>query len=178
MAKDPLDRYPSVGAFVAALKGPANAPTVRLAAMPSAARVRRRRRSLVATGIAALALAVVPVAKLWRRDGTAAPGKTTESQTTAPVPTPDTIRTALGAKRSEPIASRPGALIIQTVGGWARISIDGVLRREGTSHRQAVKPGKHQVHLEREGYAPVDTTVTVRTLDTLVLRLTLRREPS
>jgi serine/threonine-protein kinase len=177
MAKDPLDRYPSVGAFVAALKGPANAPTVRLRAMPSAARMRWR-RWLVAAGISALALAAVPAAKLWRRDATAPPPATTESQTIASVARPDTNRTALRPTGSGPTAVRPGALIIQTVGGWARISIDGVVRREGTSHRQSVRPGKHQVHLEREGYAPVDTTVTVRTLDTLVLRLTLRREPS
>ncbi len=181
MAKNAPERYPSVGAFVAALKGSANAPTVRLAAMPSAARVSRWRRWVAAGEITALALAMVSVGMLWRRARTAPPPTSVASQTTearASVPGPDTARPGLRAKGSAPTAGRPGALIIQTVGGWARISIDGVVRREGTSHREMVKPGRHQVHLDREGYAPVDTTVIMRTRDTLLLRLTMRREAS
>jgi serine/threonine-protein kinase len=179
MAKSPLERFPSVGAFVEALKGPANAITLRLAARPSGARVGGWRRWLVAAGIAALALAAVPRATLWRRDRTAPPRATVGPHTTeasAAVPGFDTARRAVRANPSVPTAGRPGSLIIQTVGGWARISIDGVFRHEGTSDREAVTPGSHQIHLDREGYAPVDTMVTLRTRDTLILRLTLRRE--
>jgi predicted Ser/Thr protein kinase len=179
MAKSPLERYPSVGAFVSALKGSANAPTVRLAAMPSAARVGRR--WVAAAAITALALAMLLVGTLWRRDRMAPPLASVPSQTTEAktgVPGPDTAQPTLRATPPAPIAGRRGALIIQTVGGWARISIDGVVRREGTSHREMVKPGTHRVHLDREGYAPVDTTVIMRTSDTLLLRLTMRREAS
>jgi hypothetical protein len=69
-------------------------------------------------------------------------------------------------------------LIVQTVGGWARISIDGMFRREGTSHREGVAPGRHQVRLERDGYAALDTSVAVAVRDTVIVRLTLRRMDS
>ncbi|MBI4420977.1 MAG: PEGA domain-containing protein [Gemmatimonadetes bacterium] len=68
-----------------------------------------------------------------------------------------------------------GVVVIQTTGGWGRISVDGAFRREGTSHRDTVPPGTHTVHVERLGYASVDTTVTVRAGETQLVRVTMRR---
>src|SRR5258708_40219431 len=60
MAKSPLERFPSVSAFAEALKGPANATTLRLAARPSGARVEGRGRRPVAAGLPAAGLGAGP----------------------------------------------------------------------------------------------------------------------
>jgi predicted Ser/Thr protein kinase len=70
---------------------------------------------------------------------------------------------------------RSALLVVQTVGGWAKIYVDGALRREGTAYRDSVMPGEHRVRLERDGYLPVDTTVSVRARATLLVRLTMQR---
>jgi hypothetical protein len=88
---------------------------------------------------------------------------------------PDSTRVAVRAKPAPRPASGPGSIIVQTVGGWARISIDGVFVREGISDRETAEPGRHRIHLDREGYEPVDTAVTVRAGDTIVVRLTIRK---
>jgi hypothetical protein len=66
-------------------------------------------------------------------------------------------------------------LIVQTVGGWARIHVDGGPSHEGTAYRESVTPGRHWVHLEREGFRRVDTLVTTTESDRLVVRVALRR---
>ncbi len=176
MAKTPGERFPSVGAFVGALKGPANAPTIRLGRRDSAAlyravtgRTRGWRWWVGAAVVATLAVAALPTANLWQRD------RPVPLHPSAPAASPLTEVAPPPLKRAAPAARAPGALIIQTVGGWARISIDGEFRREGTSYREAAKPGRHRVQLAREGYLPVDTSVTLRTRDTLVLRLIMQR---
>jgi len=69
-------------------------------------------------------------------------------------------------------------LIVQSAGGWAKIYVDGAFRSEGTAYRDTVTVGEHRLRLEREGYLSVDTTVSVRVRDTVLVRLTLRRESS
>jgi serine/threonine-protein kinase len=71
-------------------------------------------------------------------------------------------------------AVEPGILVVRTVGGWARIYVDGAFRREGTSHRDSLPPGTHTLRLEREGYVTVDTTVTLRGGETRVVTITMR----
>jgi serine/threonine protein kinase len=75
-------------------------------------------------------------------------------------------------------APRSALLIVQTVGGWAKIYVDGALRREGTAYRDSVTAGEHRVRLERDGYLPVDTMVSVRTRATVLVRLNMRRAGS
>ncbi len=70
--------------------------------------------------------------------------------------------------------SQPGVLVVRTLGGWARIYVDNVLRREGTSHRDTVRAGDHTLRLEREGYVTIDTTVTVRAGELEIVTLTMR----
>ncbi len=111
---------------------------------------------------------------------------TAPSQPAAPTSTPKTS-TASGARVTQAPARQarlqptepaprphPGILVVRTVGGWARIYVDGVLRAEGTSHRDSLSPGPHRVRLEREGYVPVDTTVAVRTGELQVVTITMR----
>lgn len=74
-----------------------------------------------------------------------------------------------------PTTGSYGVLVTQTTGGWARISIDGVFRAEGTSHRDTLAPGPHHVRLTRDGYVAADTTVTVGSGETTVLRMIMRR---
>jgi hypothetical protein len=71
-------------------------------------------------------------------------------------------------------AARPAVLVIRVTGGWARIYVDNVLRREGTSHRDTLPAGTHRVRLEREGFATVDTTVTLRAGEEQLLAISLR----
>jgi len=66
-------------------------------------------------------------------------------------------------------------LIIQATGGWAKIYLDGAFRREGTVYRDTVTAGEHRLRLERDGYLPVDTTVSVGVRDTVLVRVTMRR---
>lgn len=58
-------------------------------------------------------------------------------------------------------ATAPAVLVVRTVGGWARIYVDGVLKRTGIAHRDTLPPGTHTLRLEREGYVTVDTLVTI-----------------
>ena len=75
-------------------------------------------------------------------------------------------------------APRSALLIVQTLGGWAKIYVDGALRREGTAYRDSVTAGEHRVRLERDGYLPVDTTVSVRARATVLVRLKMQRAGS
>ncbi len=75
-------------------------------------------------------------------------------------------------------AARSALLIVQSAGGWAKIYVDGAFRSEGTAYRDTVTAGEHRLRLEREGYLSVDTTVSIRVRDTVLVRLTLRRESS
>ena len=98
-----------------------------------------------------------------------------------PVPAPRTVlpafprATRLDADRATP---RSALLVVQTIGGWARIYVDGALRREGTAYRDTVTAGEHRVRLEREGYGSLDTTLFIRSRDTVLVRLNLRRTGS
>jgi len=73
---------------------------------------------------------------------------------------------------------KPGILVVRTLGGWARIYVDNVLRREGSSHRDTLAAGNHNLRLEREGFVTIDTTVTVRAGELELVTLTMKpREP-
>jgi len=185
MAKSPVERFPNVGAFVQALKRPSLAPTVEIS--PAVTARSAGRRWLVAAGLTALVLPAVLGSRLWRQDRAAPPRVAADPRTVAvgaagsgtaepgPVRAPERTRVPLRAKPAPRTASGPGSLIIQTVGGWARISIDGTFMREGISDRATAQPGRHRIHLDREGYEPVDTAVTLRAGDTIVVRLTMRK---
>jgi hypothetical protein len=148
--------------------------------------------ALAAVGLAAGALS------LSRGTGTPAPKEQSAAETlavAAPAPPRDSVvqRAATGRAAVRPAipalpnpragsqrraAPRSVLLIVQTVGGWARIYIDGALRREGTAYRDTVTAGQHGIRLERDGYVPLDTTVTVRARDTVLVRLNMRRSGS
>ncbi len=217
MAKDSTERFPTVGAFARALKGPTEVATLKLPklwalkqrASGTVASVRHPRRPwILGAGLTVLVIAGVAAAALWwprlsllRQQVAAGHAADTQRTAASPVGAVDTSRSTVarpqpaqpessaGGARVEakppavkpPTPSQPPAqssvLVIQTTGGWARIYVDGVLRREGTSHRETLPPGSHTLHFERPGYAPVDTTVTLRRADTLVVRVGMRTRP-
>ncbi|MFQ6047270.1 MAG: serine/threonine-protein kinase, partial [Gemmatimonadales bacterium] len=74
-----------------------------------------------------------------------------------------------------PPAAQFGVLVVRTQGGWARISVDGVFQREGSTHRDTLPAGTHTIRLERDGYVTVDTTVTLRAGETSLVRIRMRR---
>ena len=68
-----------------------------------------------------------------------------------------------------------GVLVVRTTGGWARISVDGVFRREGSSHRDSLPAGPHTLRLERAGYVTIDTTVTLQAGETRLVTIAMRQ---
>jgi serine/threonine protein kinase len=204
MAKDPSERFASVIAFVRALAGPAPDATVRLprfwsvrqrwsGVLARTPRARRRRWSWTSSLSTLVAAGLVAGALWWNgrtRTHNAAPaapdasrpalepppagtshGSATESVATRSV-IPALPKRAGTGRRALP---RSTVLIIQATGGWARIYMDGAFRREGTVYRDTVTAGEHRLRLERDGYLPVDTTLSVRARDTVLVRVTMRR---
>jgi len=92
----------------------------------------------------------------------------------SPVPAPAVPPAEAAPTQPPSPVARPAVLLIRTVGGWARIYVDNVLRREGTSHRDTLPAGTHRVRLEREGFVTVDTTVTLRPGEEQVVTISMR----
>jgi serine/threonine protein kinase len=112
--------------------------------------------------------------------GGPASGRTATATPLRPEPRPNQpTRAAPSQTTAPPVAPpEPGVLVVRTTGGWARIYVDNVLRREGTSHRDTLPAGEHQIRLEREGFLTIDTTVTVGAGALELVTLTMRpREP-
>ena len=83
----------------------------------------------------------------------------------APAPAAQVTNGAASAasRPLSPTTRAPTAIvIIRLTDGWARIYVDGDLRGERPVHREELPPGTHTLRFERPGYAPVDTTVTLR----------------
>jgi len=194
LAKNPRDRFPSVTAFVRALMGPMDDSTVRLprywsirqrVRLGTSARPQRKRYPArvwgVGGGLAGAALLVA--AFWWTRHASAGapplpPAKNAAAPTSAPAVTQRSVTVTSPATPTPRAVARSGRglLIVQTAGGWARLYVDAGTSHEGTSYRELIQAGKHTIHLERDGYRTVDTTVTVGARDTVVVRLALRSE--
>ncbi len=188
MAKEPEERFPSVTAFVRAMTGPTSDSTMLLPRVwsirPRFSRgagrrvtVRDRRRAIRNTGVTVLAtIGLMSAALWWGRRSAVVPA----------VPPPTASSAAPLAPLTVPVRSAPPGetdarrvervlLIVQTVGGWARIHVDGGPSHEGTAYREVVAPGRHVIHLEREGFSGIDTIVTTGGRDRVVVRIPLRR---
>jgi serine/threonine protein kinase len=206
IAKNPNERFPSVTAFIRALAGPSFDSTIRLprgwslrrrvtGALLRAAAPHHRSwvwKASLAT------LALTGLSALWWSRGTHAPspaaqqppppllqeqrgpgdsllGPATDPPRPRPV-IPALPRAAVGTRGQA--APRSALLVVQTIGGWARIYVDGALRREGTAYRDSVPAGEHRVRVERDGYLSIDTMVSTRARDTVLVRLNMRRAGS
>jgi hypothetical protein len=90
-----------------------------------------------------------------------------QAQQTAPRPTP-----------SRPAAPQYGVLsILLRPSPGGNVFIDGRLASATTTRlEETLQTGRHTVRIERDGYATVDTTITIAANDTTQLRLRLRRE--
>ena len=103
-------------------------------------------------------------------------------------PAVDTVLVVAGAAITHRVSVRPrpvqppptpvaqfGVLVVRTMGGWARIYVDGALRREGRTYRDTMPVGPHRLRLERPGYITVDTTVTLEAKETRTVTIPMRR---
>ena len=217
MAKDPAERFGSVGAFVRALVGPTLDSTMRLSlrhrVSATLLRVSRQHHSrhrtrdlvlLVAVGLGA----ALAARGLWRTPRPPSPASPptqgapptprgvdhpVSESLPAPAPVAPARRAASLPRRSSAVipalpeptagsrdrtAPRSVLLVIQTVGGWGKLYVDGAFRGEGTAYRDTVTAGAHRLRVERQGYRSLDTTVTVRAGDTVLVRLLMRRADS
>jgi len=202
MAKDPTERFASVGAFVRALVGPTLDSTMRLGlrhrVSATLLRVSGQPRSRrIARDVVVLAAGLVASA-LWlsQRSPAPPPPTTPEARATpghAAGGLPESLSVSAPQPKRAPAASvipalpkpsataqrhaapRSALLVVQTIGGWGKIYVDGALRREGTAYRDSVPAGEHRVRVERDGYLSIDTTVSTRGRDTVLVRLNMRR---
>jgi hypothetical protein len=103
-----------------------------------------------------------------------------------PLAGPPAQRAETARAREQPVAQpiqparaspavQPAILVVRIAGGWARIYVDGVIKRSGTSHRDTLPAGTHTLRLEREGYVTVDTVVTLSPGQTEIVTIPLRR---
>jgi serine/threonine-protein kinase len=127
--------------------------------------------------------------------GLAAPGYTSTSDTVTlaagealrvvftgravprPAAPPLAERRAAEPPPRQPPPPTTGVVRINTAGSWAAISIDGVRKAESNRHVETLAPGVHAFRFERDGYATIDTTVTLRAGDTLRLQIQMRPRP-
>jgi serine/threonine protein kinase len=105
--------------------------------------------------------------------GTPLPSPAAQRQDTARAQEQQMVQPAQPARAAPAI--QPAILIVRTEGGWARIYVDGVMKRSGTAHRDTLPPGTHTVRVEREDYATVDTVVTLSPGETKIITIPLRR---
>ncbi|HTD71375.1 MAG TPA: serine/threonine-protein kinase, partial [Gemmatimonadales bacterium] len=180
LAKSPADRFATVTDFVGALAGRGYD-----VAAPRRAAVRRRPLIQWGAGFVAVAATLYAGATMLRRGaqdaGTVRLPAGDDTLPRAPAALPPAV------ERTRPVASPPPAaaprqapsalLIIRLTAGWARIYVDGDLRGERPVHREELPPGTHTLRFERPGFAPLDTTLTLRS-GTNVVEIQMRRAGS
>jgi serine/threonine protein kinase len=118
--------------------------------------------------------------------------QTTGAQTQAPTPTQPLTPTQTvsppnpgaggaatgGAAAGGGATSQLGILGIVIQGGWANISVDASLKAtQATRLVDTLIPGTHQVRLERDGFIPIDTSISVTAGQQTVLRVRLQPRP-
>ncbi len=177
LAKRAADRFGTVAEFVNALAGRGHD-------VVAARRAALRRRPLIpwGAGVVAIAATVYAGATVLHRGAQ-------DAGRVRPPAGDDTLPRAQAAlpsavERTRPVASPPPAtaprqapsalLIIRLTAGWARIYVDGDLRGERPVHREELPPGTHTLRFERPGFAPFDTTLTLRP-GTNVVEIQMRR---
>ncbi|MBI3981885.1 MAG: protein kinase [Gemmatimonadetes bacterium] len=102
----------------------------------------------------------------------------TPTQTVTP-PNPGAGGAATGgAAAGGGATSQLGILGIVIQGGWANISVDASLKAtQATRLVDTLIPGTHQVRLERDGFIPIDTSISVTAGQQTMLRVRLQPRP-
>ena len=173
LAKQPADRFTTVTDFVSALAG-------RAPAVMAPQRVTLRRRTLVTlgAGVAAVAVALYGGMSLRARAPQQAqpprPSSADDTLRRPSPPLPSGRRAGPPPSAAAPRQAPSALLIIRITPGWARIYVDGDSRGERPVHREELPPGTHTLRFERPGFAPLDTTLTLRS-GTNVIEIGMRR---
>jgi tRNA A-37 threonylcarbamoyl transferase component Bud32 len=176
LAKQAGDRFATVTDFVDALAG-------RAPAVGAPRRVARRQRAVIlwGTGLAAAALLYGGLILVRRGAPQAQPVRSTTDDALGhtPIAAGRVLDTAVRTSAVRPPSAAPARastaiLIIRVTSGWARIYVDGGLRGERPVHREELPPGTHTLRFERPGFAPLDTTLALRS-GTNLLEIELRR---
>ena len=185
LPRNPDERWQTVDEFLSSLSG------------ESTSRLRLRTASVVALSGLLIGFGYWAVREfrcdIWEceapesRSSTAATSPEEPTATPAPLEGPDSSeatppRQPVPPTRQSQQSQTPtqrieqfSVLVVRTVGGWARIYVDGAFRREGTSHRDTLPPGTHTLRLERPGYVTVDTTITLEASETRIVRAQMNR---
>lgn len=94
------------------------------------------------------------------------------------IPARQPQRPAPRVEEERPPAAPPspqlGLVVIRTVGGWADIFINDERVRRGSAHRAEMLPGIYRVRAERDGFVPIDTTISITANDTTTVVLEMR----
>jgi len=169
MSKNPAERFPDVAAFVRALGGQlerrvsaafasatvaagsalADAPTVRL---PQ----RSRRRALVLSGLAAIALVGSGIWAALRPSGPANGATRHQIADSAP-PVAAPVRSDTTSRRQPAAAHARLSLSTQPPG---MLFLDGKAIRSTPVIGLDMTAGRHRVQVKRDGFAPFDTVLT------------------
>ena len=169
MSKNPAERFPDVAAFVRALGGQlerrvsaafasatvaagsalADAPTVRL---PQ----RSRRRALVLSGLAAIALVGSGIWAALRPSGPANGATRHQIADSAP-PVASPVRSDTTSRRQPAAAHARLSLSTQPPG---MLFLDGKAIRSTPVIGLDITAGRHRVQVKRDGFAPFDTVLT------------------
>ena len=169
MSKNPAERFPDVAAFVRALGGQlerrvsaafasatvaagsalADAPTVRL---PQ----RSRRRALVLSGLAAIALVGSGIWAALRPSGPANGATRHQIADSAP-PVASPVRSDTTSRRQPAAAHARLSLSTQPPG---MLFLDGKAIRSTPVIGLDMTAGRHRVQVKRDGFAPFDTVLT------------------
>jgi serine/threonine-protein kinase len=173
LAKQPADRFTTVTDFVSALAG--RAPAVRA---PQRVTLRRRTLVTLGAGVAAVAVALYGGMSLRARAPQQAqpprPSSADDTLRRPSPPLPSGRRAGPPPSEAAPRQAPSALLIIRITPGWARIYVDGDSRGERPVHREELPPGTHTLRFERPGFAPLDTTLTLRS-GTNVIEIGMRR---
>ncbi|MBI1723433.1 MAG: protein kinase [Gemmatimonadetes bacterium] len=181
MAKGAEERYPTVTAFINAMKGAPAGDEITLI-LHRRASVKQRLNSLVTGGGAApklkslgqIAVGVVAVGALVAGSVWLA----TRTQRSTPPVASQPLAAAPGAE-STAVAGAPrpatGSLVIESLPTGGKVALDN---RDTTGTSFALTPGRHVVRMTASGFEPATESVTVAAGDTSVVRFSARRVPT
>jgi serine/threonine protein kinase len=97
--------------------------------------------------------------------------------TPAPVQSPPPATTPTNTPSTAPAGASAMATLRLALTPPGIVSIDGVDKGEKRQLQEEIRPGTHVISVRKDGYAPIDTTVTFTAGKTETIRLTLTPRP-
>ena len=155
LAKEPAERFRSVGAFADAMKKVVRGERVSLG-MTGQRAVQRRRRRYAIGGLGAAALVVAAGVMLWPKGQSAPPTAVPADSTARPA---DTTKVPPPAATVPPALGATARLTLRGVPAGATVQVDGQRRAPGAPVALSVGTA-HSVVVSAAGFRPWRTTIT------------------